>query len=107
MAKIVKNNLGYLGVDFQYKLIASFIERPKFFKDLYPIIDQNMFTESYLKTIVGVMKDYYKKYDITASYDLTYAVVKAGTTGASVDLDTSKVSPKMQCIIHRLSARVV
>ena len=70
MAKIVKNNLGYLGVDFQYKLIAAFIERPKFFKDLYPIIDQNMFTESYLKTIVGVMKDYYKKYDITASYDI-------------------------------------
>ena len=70
MAKVVKNNLGYLGVDFQYKLIAAFIERPKFFKDLYPIIDQNMFTESYLKTIVGVMKEYYAKYDITASYDM-------------------------------------
>lgn len=70
MAKVVKNNLGYLGVDFQYKLIAAFIEKPKFFKDLYPIIDQNMFTESYLKTIVGVMKEYYAKYDITASYDM-------------------------------------
>ena len=70
MAKVVKNNLGYLGVDFQYKLIAAFIANPKFFKDLYPIIDQNMFTESYLKTIVGVMKEYYAKYDITASYDM-------------------------------------
>ena len=70
MAKVVKNTLGYLGIDFQYKLIAAFIERPKFFKDLYSIIDQNMFTETYLKTIVGVMKEYYAKYDVTASYDI-------------------------------------
>ena len=45
-----------------------------------------------------------KYIDITASYYLTYAVVKGGTTGASVDLDTSKFSPKMQYIVHRLSA---
>ena len=48
-----------------------------------------------------------KYIDISASYYLTYAVVKAGTTGSSVDLDASKVSPKIQCIIHRLSAKVV
>jgi replicative DNA helicase len=29
-----------------------------------------MFTEPYLKTIVGVMKEYYAKYDVTASYDI-------------------------------------
>jgi replicative DNA helicase len=69
MAKVIKNTLGYLGIDFQYKLIAAFFERPKFFKDLYPIIDQNMFTESYLKTIVGVMKEYYAKHDNTVSYE--------------------------------------
>ena len=67
---IAKNTLGYLGVDFQYRLINAFIERPNFFKSLFPIINQNMFTESYLKTIVGVMKDYYNKHDVTASYDL-------------------------------------
>lgn len=70
MAKVVKNTLGYLGVDFQYRLVNAFIERPKFFKDLYTIIDQNMFTEAYLKTIVGVMKEYYQKHDVTASYDM-------------------------------------
>lgn len=37
---------------------------------MYPIIDQNMFTETYLKAIVGVMKEYYAKYDTTASYDI-------------------------------------
>ena len=30
-----KNNLGFLGVDFQYKLIKSFIEEPGFFKESY------------------------------------------------------------------------
>lgn len=70
MGKIAKNNLGYLGVDFQYRLISAFFENPNFFKDMYPIIDQNMFTETYLKAIVGVMKEYYAKYDTTASYDI-------------------------------------
>lgn len=70
LGKVVKNNLGYLGTDFQYRLISTFFVEPNFFKDMYPIIDQNMFTESYLKTIVGIMKDYYAKYDSTASYDI-------------------------------------
>lgn len=69
-AKISKSNLGYLGVDFQYRLISAFFEEPSFFKDMYQIIDQNMFTESYLKTVVGVMKEYYAKYESTASYDI-------------------------------------
>ena len=68
--KIKKNTLGYLGIEFQYRLISAFFTNPKFFKDLYSIIDQNMFTEIYLKVIVGIMKDYYAKYDVTASYDV-------------------------------------
>lgn len=70
MNKIVKNSLGFLGVDFQYKLISSFMRDPNFFKDLESIIDQNMFTETYLKTIVGVMKDYYHKYNLVPDYDM-------------------------------------
>lgn len=70
MNKIVKNSLGFLGVDFQYKLISSFMYDPNFFKDLESIIDQNMFTETYLKTIVGVMKDYYHKYNLVPDYDM-------------------------------------
>ena len=31
MAKVVKNDLGYLGIDFQYRLIGSFINEPNFF----------------------------------------------------------------------------
>ena len=57
MAKVIKNNLGYLGVDFQYKLIKTFLDEPSFFRELYPIIDQNTFTDTTLKTFVGVLKD--------------------------------------------------
>lgn len=70
MSKIVKNSLGFLGVDFQYKLISSFMNDSNFFKDLESIIDQNMFTETYLKTIVGIMKDYYHKYNLVPDYDM-------------------------------------
>ena len=56
----LKNNLGYLGENFQYRLIHEFIVNHVFFEDLSPIIDQNMFTDHNLKTIVGVMKNYYE-----------------------------------------------
>ena len=38
-----KKDLGYLGEDFQYKLIHTFMEEKEFFKDLNNIIDQNFF----------------------------------------------------------------
>ena len=61
MSKIEKNNLGYLGEEFQYRLVNAFIADQGFFRDLNSVIDQNMFTNQYLRTIVGVMKDFYEK----------------------------------------------
>ena len=69
MAQRNRENLGYLGEDFQYKLVHEFIANHTFFEDLSPIIDQNMFTDPNLKTIVGVMKNYYDKYGNVPSYD--------------------------------------
>lgn len=71
MSKIInKTNLGYLGTDYQYKLVSSFVNDPSFFVDLSSIIDQNMFTEQYLKKIVGLMKDYYDKHGSVPRYDI-------------------------------------
>lgn len=70
MGKLSKNTLGYLGTDFQYRLVNAFIENPTFFKDLYSIIDQNMFTEQYLRLVVAIMKDYCDKHNTVPSYDL-------------------------------------
>lgn len=57
-----KNELGYLGEDFQYKLVHEFTENSSFFEDLHSIVNQNMFTDPMLKIYVGVMKDYLSKY---------------------------------------------
>lgn len=65
-----KNDLGYLGQEFQYKLIHTLMEEKEFFKDLHNIIDQNMFTDSYLKTFVGVMKEYYVSQETVPSYSI-------------------------------------
>lgn len=64
-----RKDLGYLGEDFQYKLVHTFMEDKEFFKDLSSIIDQNMFTNPQLKVIVGEMKNYYEKREQVPSYE--------------------------------------
>lgn len=65
-----RNNLGFLGIDFQYKLISTFFIDQGFFNDLNSIIDQNMFTDVYLRGIVTIIKDYYNKYSSVPSYGM-------------------------------------
>lgn len=65
-----KNNLGYLGEAFQYRLTHEFMENHTFFEDLSCILDQNMFTDPNLKTFVGVMKNYYERKGNVPSYDM-------------------------------------
>jgi len=65
----LRNNLGYLGIDFQYKLIKNFIENHHFFSDINTIVDQNMFSDPNLKQIVGVLKECYEKNDYVPSYE--------------------------------------
>jgi len=69
MAQQRKDNLGYLGEAYQYKLAHEFMENHTFFEDLSPIIDQNMFTDPNLKTFVGVMKNYYEREGSVPKYD--------------------------------------
>ena len=64
-----RKDLGYLGEEFQYKLVHTFMEDKEFFKDLSSIINQNMFTHPQLKVIVGEMKNYYEKREQVPSYD--------------------------------------
>lgn len=67
---INKSNLGYLGEDFQYKLIHTFMANSQFFKDLNSIVDQNMFTNAYLKIFVGILKEYYEREEAVPSYSM-------------------------------------
>ena len=65
-----RKNLGYLGEDFQFKLVHTFLEDKNFFKDLHNIVDQNMFTNPNLKIVVGVLKEYYETEELIPSYSM-------------------------------------
>lgn len=67
---IKKDNFGYLGEEYQFKLVNAFVLEPHFFQDINTIIDQNMFTQPTLKAVVGMMKDYYAKEGSVPGYDI-------------------------------------
>lgn len=67
--EVDKSNLGYLDLGFQYKLTKYFVEEPRFFEDLASIVDPNAFTDSLLRTYVGIVKDYYQKNGLVPSYE--------------------------------------
>jgi replicative DNA helicase len=64
MAKIDKDNLGYLGFDFQVRLIAQVITDDKFANSIIEIIDPNYFEDQYLRIIAATIKDAHEKYEI-------------------------------------------
>lgn len=68
MEKINKNNLKFLGEEYQEKLVKTFIEDPKFFEKMESIVDQNMFTEAPLKNIVRIMKNYFAEKSVAPDY---------------------------------------
>lgn len=70
MEKDEKNSLKFLGDDFQYKLVHTLMDDHSFFEDLYPILNQNMFTDSNLRVCVGVIKDYFEKHSVVPSYQV-------------------------------------
>ena len=71
-----KTNLGFLGPNFQYKLVKQFMEEPEFFQSIYSVVEQNTFTELLLKQFVGVLKDYYYSTSIIPSYETMLVLLK-------------------------------
>lgn len=83
MAKNVdKSTLGYLGEEFQIKLVKCFFEDRKFFISLEHIIDQNMFTNEYLRRIVGFLKDRYNQKEIVCTYSEMDILIRQNVTDA-------------------------
>ena len=71
----IKENLFYLGEDFQIELVKCFIEDQQFFINIENIIDQNYFTEENLRRIVGFMKDRYALSETVASYKDLHTII--------------------------------
>lgn len=78
--KVDKSDLGYLGSDFQNKLVKCFVEYPNFFNEIYPIVEQNSFTEPLLRTFVGTLKDYYQKENVVPSYETIKIQLRKNST---------------------------
>lgn len=57
MAKIVKNSFGYLGHDYQVRLLAQILTDRKFAHSIMDIIDPNYFEDPYLRIIAATIKD--------------------------------------------------
>jgi replicative DNA helicase len=74
--QIDKNNLGYLDLDFQYKLAKIFVEDSNFFEDVAPIVDQNAFTDPLLRMFVGTVKDYYSRENVMPSYEIINVILR-------------------------------
>ena len=76
-----KKDLNYLGQPFQYAVLKALIEDPDLLRDIYPILDQNVFTDPYLRQLVGTAKEFYKQIQSAPSYKEleTYMRQKART----------------------------
>jgi len=63
MGKISKDSLGYLGLDFQYRLIQQMLVDRKFGESIMDILKPNYFEDSFLRTTSAKIKDNYDKYE--------------------------------------------
>jgi len=57
MAKIDKNSLGYLGYEYQVRLLAQILTDRKFANSILDIVDPNYFEDQYLRVIAATIKD--------------------------------------------------
>lgn len=77
---VSRDNLGYLGEEYQKLLLKAFIEDKDFFKSIEPIVDQNMFTIDELKRLVGFMKERFEKVGTVPTYYDMELMVKSKIT---------------------------
>lgn len=57
MAKIDRNNLGYLGADYQVRLISQILTDRRFGNSIIDIVNPNYFDDETLRIVVGAIKD--------------------------------------------------
>lgn len=94
MAKKTNQNrkdLGYLGVENQFKIVKALIEDKHFFLSVYEVLDQNAFSGSEsakLREIVGTMKDQFKKNSNVPNY-ATIELALRENSKDDIDLEES------------------
>jgi len=64
-----KNNFGYLGYNFQIKLLNQLIVDKKFASTIIDVIEARYFDNQYFKLIMQMIKEYHDKYNLPPSFD--------------------------------------
>lgn len=64
MAKVNRDNLGYLGFDYQLRFMAQILTDPRFANSIIDIVDPNYFEEPGLRVIAAEIKEAKAKDDI-------------------------------------------
>lgn len=77
-----RSTLGYLGPDFQLKLVKCFFEDQKYFTSIQEIVDQNMFSNEHLRRIVGFMKDRYNFNETVTTYFEMETIIRSKVSDA-------------------------
>jgi replicative DNA helicase len=86
-------NFEYLGNNFQIQLLNQIILDKEFSHSIIDVIENNYFENKYFKIIIQMVKEYYKKYEHTPSFDTLEQVAKSELqqeTAVKVVLDTIK-----------------
>lgn len=86
-------NFEYLGNNFQIQLLNQIILDKDFSHSIVDVIENNYFENKYFKIIIQMIKEYYKKYNHTPSFDTLEQVAKSELqqeTAVKVVLDTIK-----------------
>lgn len=63
-SKINKDSFGYLGSDFQLRLVAQLLVDNKFAESIIDIINPNYFDDQALKLMVSTIKDAYQEHNV-------------------------------------------
>ena len=77
IANVNKNDLGFLGEEYQKLFVKCLIEDKQYFSELYSVLDQNKFTNENLRRIVGFMKDRYAEVEIAPSYSDLKVIIRS------------------------------
>jgi replicative DNA helicase len=86
-------NFEYLGNNFQIQLLNQIILDKDFSHSIIEVIENSYFENKYFKIIIQMVKEYYKKYEHTPSFETLEQVAKSELqqeTAIKVVLDTIK-----------------
>jgi len=86
-------NFEYLGQQFQLQLLNQIIVDKDFSHTIIDVIENNYFENKYFKIIIQMVKEYYKKFDHTPSFETLEQVTKSELQqeiASKVVLDTIK-----------------